>query len=186
MAPLSPRPVSAVRVLTDAHTSANLVAEIRRMVEVAFGGDFEDEDWHHTLGGQRVVVFDGSAPVSHAAVVPRVIHIAGHPFHAGYVEAVATRPDKQRLGFGAVVMRRATGLVRATYELGALSTGVPIFYERFGWERWRGPSFVRQADGALFRTPDEDDGLMVLRFGPSAQLNVSQSIACEPRIGDDW
>jgi aminoglycoside 2'-N-acetyltransferase I len=156
------------------------------MVAAAFGGDFEEDDWHHTLGGKRVVVFDGSAPVAHAAVVPRLIHIGGRPFHAGYVEAVATRPDKQRLGLGGLVMRRATRLVRATYDLGALSTGAPIFYERFGWERWRGPTFVRQADRTLVRTPDEDDGVMVLRVGPAAGLDITLPIACEPRSGDAW
>ena len=33
------------------------------------------------------------------------------------------------------------------YELGALGTGAHHFYERLGWQVWRGPLFVRTDDG---------------------------------------
>jgi len=59
------------------------------------------------------------------------------------------------------------------------------FYERLGWERWRGPTFVRHGP-ELVRTEDEDDGVMVLRFDRSLAVDLSGSISCEARTGDDW
>ncbi|HEX2807062.1 MAG TPA: hypothetical protein VHN80_12930 [Kineosporiaceae bacterium] len=71
------------------------------------------------------------------------------------------------------------------YEMGALSTGRHSFYRRLGWERWRGPSWVI-LDGERVRTVEDDDGLMVLRFGPSADLDLTSPITCHDRPGDAW
>jgi hypothetical protein len=59
------------------------------------------------------------------------------------------------------------------------------FYERLGWERWQGPTFVRRGE-ALVRTEEEDDGIMVLRPGPGVRIDLRASISCEARAGDDW
>lgn len=174
-----------VHVLADAELTQGMLAQFRRLVLEAYEGDFTDDDWDHTRGGWRVVLLDGQSPLSHAAVVPRLLRVANRPFRAGYVEAVATVREKQRTGLGALVMAEVTSLVRTHFDLGALSTGRHQFYQRFGWERWRGPSFV-QHGASLVRTPDEDDGLMVLRFGSSARINLAAPIACEPRSGEDW
>jgi aminoglycoside 2'-N-acetyltransferase I len=177
--------MTRLRVLADADVPARTLAGIRRFLVAAFEGDFTDEDWEHTRGGWRVVAHEGSSAVSHAAVVPRRIIVADRAFRTGYLEGVATRPERQRRGLGSEVIARATELVRERFELGALSTGVPALYERFGWERWRGPSFV--LDGAeRIRTPGEDAGLMVLRCGPSAGIELTGPITCERRPGDDW
>jgi aminoglycoside 2'-N-acetyltransferase I len=177
--------VLQVRVQTDGEMSGPFVAELRRLVDDAFAGDFSDEDWQHTAGGWRVVAFDGQAPVAHAAIVPRLLRVAERPVQTGYVEGVATLPANQRQGVGSLVITQVTSLLRARFEMGALSTGRTGFYARFGWESWRGPSFV--LDGTeLIRTPDEDDGLMVLRFGPSADIDLAAPISCERRSGDDW
>jgi aminoglycoside 2'-N-acetyltransferase I len=174
-----------LQVLSDEQLSPALFAQLRALVDEAFDGNFTEEDWQHTLGGWRVIAFDGPVPLAHAAVVPRLLRVATRPFQAGYVEAVATHPDKQRTGLGSLVMAAATSLIPSHFELGALSTPRPSFYQRFGWESWRGPSFVE--DGPrLIRTADEDDGLMVLRSGPSADIDLTASIACQPRPGDDW
>lgn len=178
----------------------SLLATVRRLVWSAFepvpdgldsdaaadaGHSFADEDWEHTFGGLRVLATDGGVPVGHAAVVPRLLHVGGEPFRGGYVEGVATAPDRQRLGVGSQVMERVADLVRGEHELGALSTGRTAFYARLGWERWLGETYVR--DGAhLVRTPDEDDGVMVLRHGPSAGIDLTAAITCEARSGDDW
>ena len=76
-------------------------------------------------------------------------------------------------------------VLRERFDVGALSTDRPGFYERLGWERWRGPSFVLDA-GERRRTADEDDGLLVLRFGPGADLDLTDAIVCRSRPGDDW
>ena len=158
---------------------------VRALLDAAFDGEFSDDDWAHTLGGDHVVITDGGDVVAHAAVVPRRITIAGRSWRTGYVEGVATAPDRQGEGLGTIAMTAVNDIVRARYELGVLSTGEHHFYERVGWQRWRGPTFVLTADGAV-RTPDEDDGVMVLPTGPSTALDLTGSIACEQRIGDDW
>ena len=174
-----------LRVFTDAEIASDVLAEIRRCVFDAYAGDFSDEDWEHTFGGWRVVAFDADVPIAHAAVVPRLLQVAQRTFRTGYVEAVATSLARRRAGLGGLVMHQTTELVRKHFELGALSTASHGFYTRMDWQRWRGPSFVQ--DGAqLVRTPDEDDGLMVLRFGPSAAIDLTARIVCQRRSGDDW
>jgi aminoglycoside 2'-N-acetyltransferase I len=160
------------------------LAEIRALLDDAFAGDFSDDDWHHTLGGWRVVATD-EALVAHAAVVARVLDVDGQSLRAGYVEGVATTPLRQGEGLGAMVMRRVGQLLEAEFELGALSTAHHAFYRRLGWERWQGPTFVRR-DDEIVRTADEDDGIMVLRYGTTSNLNLGLPISCEARSGDDW
>lgn len=162
-----------------------LTAAVRRLVWAAFEENFTEEDWEHTVGGRRVLALDGSTPVGHAAVVPRRLHVAGQPLRTGYVEGVATAPGRQGTGVGSLVMAAVADVVRAEHEMGALSTGRHSFYGRLGWESWRGATYVR-ADDRLLRTPDEDDGVMVLRHGPSADLDLTSDISCEARAGDDW
>ena len=75
--------------------------------------------------------------VSHASVVERELHVAGRPFRTGYVEAVATAPDRQGEGFGTTRHARRHGVCsRRRFELGALGTGEQGFYERLGWRIW--------------------------------------------------
>lgn len=66
-----------------------------------------------------------------------------------------------------------------------LSTSAHAFYEALGWERWQGPTYVRDGE-TVVRTEDEDDGIMVLRNGPSAGLDLAQALTCDARPGDDW
>jgi hypothetical protein len=83
-------------------------------------------------------------------------------------------------------MARLGGIVQREYEFGALSTGSHRFYERLGWERWSGPTFVRTGHG-LVRT--EDDGVMAMRiprFGSSTGLDLTAPISCEARSGAYW
>ncbi len=164
---------------------AGELAAARRLMDHAFRGRFDDTDWDHTLGGWHVLVTDGGRLVAHAAVVPRPLHVDRRPVDAGYVEAVATAPDRQGEGLGARAMAEVDRLLRRHHELGALSTGAHGFYEGLGWERWWGPTFVRRGD-LLVRTPDEDDGIMVLRFGSSAAVDLGAPLSCDARSGDDW
>ena len=171
--------------MLDTEPAPPLVSELHQLLRDAFEGDFSDDDWAHTQGGCRVVAVDGEAPVSHAAVVPRTIRVGDRAFRAGYVEGVATRPARQRAGFGAAVMAEVTTVLRTRFELGVLSTSSHAFYQRLGWERWHGPTFVRTGE-QLVRTEDEDDAIMVLRFGPSQETDLTAPISCDSRTGDDW
>ncbi len=174
-----------VEVLATSDVSAPVLERVRRMCDLAWGGDFSDDDWDHTLGGTHVIVRDAGTVVAHAAVVARTMWFDDRQLEVGYVEGVVTDPDRRRRGFGRAAMQGAADVIRSTYPVGLLATGVHGFYERLGWERWRGPTFVRTPTG-LVRTLDEDDGIMVLRFGPSADLDVTASLTCEERAGDDW
>lgn len=170
---------------TTAEASAARLAEIRALLLAAFGSDFSDDDWEHALGGWHVVVTEGGSLLSHAAVVPRLLEAGGRRLRAGYVEAVATHPARRREGLGSRAMAELSRVLAGTFELGALATGAHEFYRRLGWERWRGPTYVR--DGArLVRSPAEDGGIMVLRFGATEGLDLTGPIVCETRRGDAW
>lgn len=174
-----------ISVFTTAEATETALHEIRRLLDRAFDGDFSAEDWQHTIGGWHVVVSDGGVALAHAAVVPRALQVAGRPLHTGYVEAVGTVPGQQRAGLGSLAMAEVTALLHTEFEMGALSTGAPGFYARFGWEQWRGLTFVRHGS-ELIRTEDDDDGIMVLRFGASTDVDLAASLSCEERPGDDW
>ena len=128
----------------------------------------------------------GDAIVAHGSVVPRTLQVGDRAFHAGYVEAVAVTPSRQRAGLGTDIMRTLTDLTRREFELGALSTGEWGFYERLGWQRWRGATWVRWSDGRLTRTADDDDGVMVLRCAASREIDLGADITCAERPGDSW
>jgi aminoglycoside 2'-N-acetyltransferase I len=177
--------VPEVRLLTTAEVPPELLAAARDLCYRAFAGRFADTDWDHALGGWHALALEGTELVAHASVVGRVLHVGGRGFRAGYVEAVATEPGRQGTGLGSLVMAPLGAVIRAETELGALSTGAHGFYQRLGWERWRGPTYVRR-DGKPVRTPVEDDGVMVLRHGPSRGLDLSADITCDQRSGDDW
>lgn len=169
---------------TDELGAAEL-ARVRALLDDAFEGEFGEHDWEHSLGGWHVLVHDGHDLVAHASVVGRRIEVGDRPWRTGYVEAVATAPAVQGEGHGTMAMRRLGEVLRTEFELGALSTGSHHFYERLDWERWRGPAQVRTTSGVV-RTPEEDDGIMILRFGPSAGVDLRSPITCEERAGDDW
>ena len=156
---------------------------------VAFGPDedeaFTDEDWDHSIGGLHFVLDIDGAIVSHASVVQRELHVGDRPLRTGYVEAVATAPDRQGGGLGSLVMTDVNAWICEQFELGALGTGRHAFYERLGWQTWRGPSFVRSADGPR-RTPDEDGFILVLATPTSPPLDLTASISCDWRPGDVW
>lgn len=172
-------------VLRTSEMSQALLARTRQLLLDVFGEDLSDDDWRHALGGWHVLVQREGLLLSHAAVVARELHLGGLAVRAGYVEGVATDAALQGRGLGTLAMRGADAVLRREFDLGALSTGEHGFYERLGWERWRGPSYVRLAGGPV-RTPTEDDGIMVLRYGSTASVDLSLPISCEPRSGDDW
>jgi aminoglycoside 2'-N-acetyltransferase I len=166
------------------------VEVIRAMMEVAFGleGDeerFSEDDWQHALGGVHFVLELDGEIVAHAAVVERRLFVAGQPLRTGYVEAVATSPDRQGLGLGSIVMTDVTEYVREGFELGGLGTGRQSFYGRLGWRVWGGPTSVRTPEGEQ-PTPGDDGYVMVLATPTSPPLDPAAPISCEERPGDDW
>ena len=78
-----------------------------------------------------------------------------YPLRTAYVDAVATDSAFQGRGIGSAVMRRLADEAERECELNALSsTQAAGFYERLGWERWRGPTAARTPQGWAF-TPED-------------------------------
>jgi aminoglycoside 2'-N-acetyltransferase I len=179
-----------IRSVDSAALAPGDVAAIRVLLETAFAGQdgeaFTDDDWAHALGGRHVVLEQDDGIVGHAAVVERDLHIGDRPVRTGYVEAVAVDPHRQGRGLGSLLLELVNAHVRSAFQLGALATGRPSFYERLGWRTWRGPTSVRTPDGER-RTPDEDGAILVLET-PSTPfaLDLNTPISCEWRPGDVW
>jgi aminoglycoside 2'-N-acetyltransferase I len=177
-------------VLTPELTATQIHA-LRDLLWAAFNDPspderFSEDDWQHALGGMHFLAEEDGRIVGHASVVPRDIRVGGTSLRTGYVEAVATDPERQGHGIGSALMREVAGhLGEAGFELGALGTGSQPFYERLGWSIWRGPSSVRTADGER-PTPEEDGYIMVLPTPRSPPLDLDLPISCEWRPGDAW
>lgn len=183
-------------VVHTADLPGNARDEIRRLLEVAFEGDFDDTDFDHALGGLHIVIRDGhdvrcdGTLVAHAAVVQRHFLLGQLPLRCGYVEAVAVRPSHGRRGIGGMLMERAEQIIDAAYELGALSASEQGrgLYLRHGWQSWEGDLGVLSPSG--YRpTPDEQasesGSSSVLVWGADA-LDRSARLACDWRAGDVW
>lgn len=179
-----------VRVLATADLTPRDLAAIRALLDAAFGtGEeaFADADWQHAIGGTHFIVELDGEIVSHASVVQRTIEIDGRPLRTGYVEAVATAPGRHGEGLGSAVMTAASQHIRERFELGALGTGRHSFYERLGWETWRGPTSVRMPDGQRVRSPAEDGDVMILRTPRTPdRLDLDGPIAVDWRAEEPW
>ncbi|HZJ50924.1 MAG TPA: GNAT family N-acetyltransferase [Actinomycetota bacterium] len=157
---------------------------LRELLDEAFEGGFTDDDWDHTVGGLHVLAVENGI-VSHAAVVERLLTAADRPLRAGYVEGVATALEHRGRGHSSTVMREIGQLIQAHFELGGLSTGLPDFYARLGWELWPGPTYTSSRRGPQ-RTAEDDGGVMVLRTGSTQHLETTLPLMCEWRSGDVW
>jgi aminoglycoside 2'-N-acetyltransferase I len=173
-----------LRRATTGELSIDDLGRLTALLHAAFD-DLEPEDVDHAMGGVHWLAEAEGRLVGHASVVPRILEAGGMPIHTGYVEAVAVDPGRQRQGIGTRLLRAAADHIAERYDLGALGTGEQAFYERLGWERWEGPTFERTADGDV-RTPDEDDGVMILRVATSPVLSLRERLSCEWRPGDSW
>lgn len=166
-----------------------LLAEVTALCEAAFEESFATA-WDRVGPGLHVVAEDGGQVVAHAMIVDRRLYVGHEPdlaLDVGYVEHVATHPDHQGRGHGTAVMERVGRIIGEAYTLGALSTGRNAFYERLGWETWRGPTHVRMLDGERVRSPDDDGGVMVLRTARTpSDLHPDGPIAIDWRAEEPW
>jgi hypothetical protein len=121
-------------------------------------------------GGRHFLGFDHDGVLaSHAVVTTRWVQPRGYPpQRTAFVDAVATDPARQHAGLCTKVMRHL-GHQIDDFILGCLQTDLRGFYERVGWERWRGPLAGRRA-GELVPTPDQQ-GVMVLRLPATPPLD---------------
>lgn len=146
-----------------------------------------EEDFNHLFenlpGSVHVLANLNGKVVSHAAWVTRWLQPeGGRVLRTSYVEAVATAPSHQRRGFATAVLRKLQTHL-SQYELGGLSPSDAAFYERLGWECWRGPLAIRTKE-ELLPTPEEE--VMILRLPRTPPLNLDGLLTAEWRVGDWW
>lgn len=173
-----------------AHTSelaSDELSSIRRLLDAAFDGDFDEADRDHTIGGMHGIAYDGVDLVGHVSVVQRRLLHAGRALRVGYLEALAVRADRRRQGVSGRLMAEAERVIAGAYELGALSdgSGVETFYERRGWLVWRGPT-ATLAPGGVRPTPDDDGGVLVLPTPATPAHDLDGELVCDWRPGDVW
>jgi aminoglycoside 2'-N-acetyltransferase I len=174
-----------VRVTHTAWLEAGELADIRALLDGAFRGRFSDDDFEHGLGGIHALVLDGEALVAHGSVVMRRLLHEGRALRTGYVEAVAVRADRRRLGHAGLVMEQLERVVRGGYDLGALSASsmARSFYRARGWQPWTGTASVL-APGGLQRLPGEEDSIHLLPV--TVTPSPGGDLACDWRAGDAW
>jgi aminoglycoside 2'-N-acetyltransferase I len=155
------------------------------LLEVVFAGDISADDWEHALGGMHAFAWEDGEMVGHASVVQRRLVHGGRALRAGYVEGVGVRPDRQRRGHGAALMREIERVIRGAYVIGALGAtdeAVPM-YTALGWRRWEGRLSALTPSG-IVATPDEEGAVYVLPG--SAELDLRGELTCDWRDADCW
>jgi aminoglycoside 2'-N-acetyltransferase I len=180
-------PRTSIRVLPSSALSSAEWSALTDLCVAAFKEPW-DGYWESIGPGVHVLAeHPERGVVAHAAIVDRLLYPGDSVLRAGYVEAVAVQPDRQRRGLGTMVMEVIDEMIDERYELGGLGTGSQPFYARLGWVIWQGPALVRQPDGRLDRAPDED-GYIMVRPTPAtpAGLDLTLPIAVDWRPGEVW
>jgi aminoglycoside 2'-N-acetyltransferase I len=169
---------------TEELTSVQRSAVIDVCIAAHRNEDFKNLFKYIRSGGRHFLAYRGSGLVSHAVVTTRWAQPEGHrELKTAYVDAVATLPVYQGRGYASALMRGlAAGI--DDYEIGCLQTDVPQFYERLGWELWRGPLAGRSEDG-LVPTPDQR-GVMVLRLPRTPALDLEKQLTIERQPERIW
>lgn len=133
----------------------------------------------------HVLGYDDGRLVAHALWLNRRMRVGGGPWlNAAYIEGVATHADTRGRGYGSAVMRRVAQEI-SRYDFGALSPAVPEWYEKLGWERWRGPLLIEK-DAVVELTTDPDELVMVYRTPRTAALDLDASLTGEWRPFEPW
>jgi len=129
--------------------------------------------------GLHVIGMVEDEVVGHAVVTTRWLQPEGCALlRTAYVDAVATLPAHQGQGIGSAIMRRlAEEAVADGYEIAGLETDRHGFYERLGWQLWRGALAGRGDDG-LVPTPDQT-GIMILCLPRTPLLNLDRMLTIE-------
>jgi aminoglycoside 2'-N-acetyltransferase I len=174
-----------VAVLESNNADAATRKALRRLWDRAFGDRFDDTAADHAYGGVHVLVRDGGRLIGHASAVPRSIRFGDQPWRTvGYVEAVATDPERQGEGVGRLAMERLHEEIASRWVAALLSTGRATgFYELLGWQRWLGPTYTQTRAGVVL---DGHEGLMVFSCDRSVALDRTVALTCQDRPGDVW
>ena len=147
--------------------------------------DFKNLFAYVPSGGCHFLAYRDQQLVSHALVTTRWLQPEGQPvLKTAYIDAVATLPAYQGRGYGSALMRQLASEIEHDYVIACLETERPDFYERLGWEIWRGPLAGRNDQG-LIPTP-EQRGIMILRLSKTPSLDLNLGLIIECQTGRIW
>ena len=147
--------------------------------------DFKNLFSYVPAAGWHFLAYQGEELVSHAMVTTRWLQPQGHPLlRTAYIDAVATLPTAQGRGYGSALMRHLAKTIESEYVIGCLETDRVEFYERLGWDVWRG-SLAGRSEQGLIPTP-EQKGIMVLRLSKTPDLNLDSTLTIECQDQRIW
>jgi aminoglycoside 2'-N-acetyltransferase I len=170
-------------IVPTAALTAATRAEIIAMCNRAFGDDRFTSFFDYVTDSMHVLGTMDGALVGHACWTERRLQPEGlSPLRTAYVDAVAMEPGYQGRGIGSAVMRRLARETAAC-QLQALSTDDAAgFYERLGWERWRGPTAGHTPQG-LQAT---NDLVLIHRTSTTPALDLTTLLIADDRGGQPW
>jgi aminoglycoside 2'-N-acetyltransferase I len=149
----------------------------------------QEEDFQNLFSylppeGLHVLAYLHNRLVGHAVVTIRWLQAGNGPLlRTAYVDAVATSPGAQGQGIGSAVMRHLASVVDDC-DIACLETDRAAFYERLGWEDWRGPLGGRSTK-AFIPTPDQS-GITILRLTRTQELDLHQLLTIEAHSARIW
>jgi aminoglycoside 2'-N-acetyltransferase I len=157
---------------------------VRLCIDAHQEADFENLFSYLPLEGLHVLAYLDERLVGHAVVTIRWLQVGNGPLlRTAYVDAVATSPTNQGRGIGSAVMQHLASVVDDC-DIACLETDRVGFYERLGWEEWRGSLGGRSADGFI-PTPNES-GIMILRLARTPNLDLRQLLTIEAHPARIW
>lgn len=167
--------------------SSSEMTQVQRAAVVALCSEVFHLDYafYMSLGLHSVHVLGylGERLAAHALWLERRLRVGDEPWRrAAYVEGVAVRADFRGRGYGSVVLRRLEAEISG-FELAALSPSDAGWYERLGWERWRGPLFIVK-DCVAQATPDDE--VLVYRTPRTGELDLDAALTGEWRPFELW
>jgi GNAT superfamily N-acetyltransferase len=174
-----------IRIRRTRQLDAAMRAAIVELCTDAHQADFSRLFFYLPTDGQHFIAYFDEQIVSHAVVTTRWAQPERRPvLCTAYVDAVATLPGYQRRGYGTSIMRELISHI-AEYDLACLKTDRVSFFERLGWQRWRGPRAGRALDGSLVPTPTGQN-IMVLRLANTPPLDLDRLLTIEMQAGRIW
>lgn len=177
------------RTVTSARTEdlddATRASIIQVCVEAHQEEDFKNLFSYIPSGGWHFLGYHDNELVSHAVVTTRWLQPEDQPFlKTAYIDAVATLPAYQGLSYGSDLMRQLASEIDNEYVIACLETERETFYERLGWEVWRGPLAGRSQAG-LIPTPNQT-GIMILRLSQTPALDLDKGLTIECQAERIW
>ena len=177
-------------IFTTSELTRNLSASTRAQVIQVCITAHQEEDFKNLFsyipdGAWHFLAYHHDRVVSHAMVTTRWLQPAGHPLlKTAYIDAVATLPAYQGQGYGSAVMRQLAEEIDQEYVIACLETDRETFYERLGWQTWRGP-LAGRGKNSLIPTP-EQRAIMILRLSETPELDLDSMLTIECQTGRIW